>query len=199
MHNKAILVGPCKDQRKLDYSKSTPIIFIDGGLKYRKKLFKNNNNWQSVGDGDSGDFKPNIKLNPHKNESDLFHALKLLPRKNIHWIETFGLFPELKHESRLDHRLLNLGEIYNYITKTGIVFLLNDKEIMLPAGENHLDIKGEFSIITFDDVRLKIQGQVKYPLKRLTPVKKLSSRTLSNHAQGRLSIECSHPFLLNLV
>jgi thiamine pyrophosphokinase len=197
MQNKAILVGPCKDHRHLDYSEQTSIVFVDGGLKHRKTKFNKNKNWQSIGDGDSSKERPKIKLPRQKNESDLQHALKLLP-KNVHWVEAFGLFPELKHEQRLDHRLFNLGEIYNYVQKTGVIVHLNEFEIMLPTGKNNLDFKGTFSLVAFDDIKLKINGRVSYPLTRTTSVKKLSSHTLSNIDQGAFTTQSSHPLLLIL-
>ena len=195
MSEKAILVGPCLDRRKLSYTPDTPIIFVDGGLKYKKSHFNKSINWQSIGDQDSTRLKPQIKLSKRKNESDLHHALKLLP-KNIHWVEAFGLFPDLKNEQRLDHRLFNLGEIYNFVASSGISVILNDDEVLIPAGKNQLEWNGEFSLIAFENVKLKIAGQVAYPLHRLTKITRLSSHTLSNRAHGELTIQCSHPLLL---
>lgn len=195
MEDKAILVGPCKDSRKLTFTPDTPIVFVDGGAKYRKSHFSKNKNWQSVGDQDSGRYKPQIKLSKNKNESDLYHALKLLPQ-DIHWVEAFGLFPELKDETRLDHRLFNLGEIYNYVLKNGVSVILNDKEIMLPAGKNQLEWSGGFSLIAFEPVKLKITGKVKYSLPKKTRVERLSSHTLSNVASGLITIDSSHPILM---
>lgn len=195
MSDKAILVGPCTDRRKLSYTADTLIVFIDGGLKYKKSHFNKNTNWQSIGDQDSARFKPQIKLPKKKNESDLHHALKLLPN-DIHWVEAFGLFPDLKNESRFDHRLFNLGEIYNFVSRAGISVILNDDEVLIPAGKNQLEWSGVFSLLAFENVRLKITGKVAYPLERLTQIKRLSSHTLSNRAFGELTIECSHPLLL---
>lgn len=195
MINKAILVGPCLDNRKLSYSEDTPIVFVDGGAKYRKSFFSKSKNWQSVGDRDSGRYKHQVNLNKNKNESDLHHALKLLP-KDIHWVEAFGLFPDLKNESRLDHRLFNLGEIYSYVLRTGTSVILNDNEILLPPGKNQLEWRGGFSLVAFETVKLKITGDVAYPLKRLTRIERLSSHTLSNRGSGSITIQCSHPLLM---
>lgn len=194
---KAILVGPCQENknRKLNYSPDTLVIFIDGGLKHQKTQFKKATNWLSIGDQDSARFKPQIKLKKNKNESDLFHALKLLP-KNISLVETYGLFPELKNEGRFDHMLFNLGELYRLCQNSGIIFLLNDHQILLPAGEHRLDIKGEFSLVSFKPTKIKITGKVKYPLKKPTLVDMLSSRTLSNKGAGQMVLQSNHPLLL---
>lgn len=194
---KAILVGPCAESRsrKLSYNDDTVVIFIDAGLKYQKTQFKKTTHWLSVGDQDSGTFKPQIKLKKNKNESDLFHALRLLP-KNISLVETYGLFPELKNEGRFDHRLFNLGELYRLSQNTGLTFLLNDHQVLLPAGEHKLDIKGEFSLISFMPTKIKITGKVKYPLKKPTLVDMFSSRTLSNKGSGRMILQNNHPLLL---
>lgn len=197
MQNKAILVGPCKDQRHLAYSEQTPIIFVDGGLKHRKSKFKKSKCWQSIGDGDSSREKIKIKLPCDKNESDLHHALKLLP-KDIHWVEAFGLFPELKDEQRFDHRLFNIGEIYHYNKKFKVLVQLNDREILLPPGKSKLDFKGLFSLVALDNLKLKIIGQVDYEITQTISIKKLSSRTLSNSAHGSFTVETSHPILLIL-
>lgn len=195
---KAILVGPCLEntKRKISYNHDTLVIFIDGGLKHQKTQFKKARNWLSIGDQDSGSFKPQIKLKKKKNESDLFHALKLLP-KDVSFVETYGLFPELKNESRLDHRLFNLGELYRQSQNTRTMFLLNDREILLPAGEHNLDIKGEFSLMTFKPTKIKITGKVKYPLNKPTLIDILSSRTLSNKGAGQMVLQNNLPVLLH--
>jgi len=194
---KAIVVGPCREpnSRKLSFAHDTLVIFIDGGLKYQKSYFKKATHWISIGDQDSGTYKPQIKLKKNKNESDLYHALKLLP-KNIHWVETYGLFPKLKDEARLDHRLLNLGEIYRASKNTGLTFVLNDHEVLLAAGNHKLDFSGEFSLITFTETKIKLTGKVKYPLKTPTKIDLLSSRTLSNIGSGLINITCDQPLLL---
>ena len=71
---KAILVGPCQEnkKRKLSYSHDTLVIFIDGGLKYQKTQFKKVANWLSIGDQDSGTFKPRIKLKKKKMNQIFF-------------------------------------------------------------------------------------------------------------------------------
>lgn len=194
---KAILVGPCPESksRKLSFNDDTLVVFIDGGLKYQKTHFKKATRWLSIGDHDSGTCKPQIKLKKNKNASDLFHALKLLPH-NISLVETYGLFPEMKKETRFDHRLFNLGEIYRLSQNTGLTILLNDNQILLPAGEHQLDIKGEFSLISFTPTKIKLTGKVKYPLKKVTLVDMLSSRTLSNKGFGQMTLRNNHPLLL---
>lgn len=192
---KAILVGPCSEpkSRKIEFSTDTLVIFIDAGLKHKKTVFKKAINWLSIGDQDSGPYKTQIKLKKNKNESDLYHALKLLP-KNVSLVEIYGLFPE--QESRFDHRLFNLGEIFRVSEKYSQMFLLNDHEILLPAGKHSLDFKGEFSIVTFTKSKLKLTGQAKYPLKKKTVIDKFSSRTLSNVGLGEMTLETDKPVLL---
>ncbi|MES2801700.1 MAG: hypothetical protein V4654_04360 [Bdellovibrionota bacterium] len=194
---KAIIVGPCTEpkNRKLSFEHDTLVVFVDGGLKFRKSQFKKANNWISIGDQDSGPDKPKIKLKKRKNESDLYHALKLLP-KNIHWVETYGLFPNLKNEERLDHRLFNLGEIYRASQSTGLTFMLNDHEVLLAAGNHELNFSGEFSLVTFVTTKIKLTGKVKYPLKTPTKIDMLSSRTLSNVGSGLIKVKSDHPLLL---
>lgn len=194
---KAIIVGPCPEpkNRKPSFADDTLIIFVDGGLKYQKNHFKKALNWISIGDQDSGTYKPQIKLKKNKNESDLYHALKLLP-KNIHWAEAYGLFPKLKDEARFDHRLFNLGEIYRASQSSGLTFVLNDHEVMLAAGDHELDFSGEFSLVAFAKTKIKLTGKVKYPLKTLTKIDPLSSRTLSNIGSGLIKVKCDQPLLL---
>lgn len=194
---KAIIVGPCTEpkNRKLSFDHDTLIIFVDGGLKHQKSHFKKAINCISIGDLDSGSDKPVIKLKKNKNESDLYHALKLLP-KNIHWVETYGLFPKLKDETRIDHRLFNIGEIYRVSTHTGLTFVLNDHEVLLAAGKHELDFSGEFSLVTFVETKIKLTGKVKYPLKTSTKIDMLSSRTLSNISSGLMNLKCDYPILL---
>ncbi|AZZ37487.1 hypothetical protein CIK05_12015 [Bdellovibrio sp. qaytius] len=195
---KAILVGPCLEpkSRKLSFNDDTVIIFVDGGIKHLKTQFKKATQWISIGDQDSGSTKPKVKLKKDKNESDLFHALKLLP-KDISVVETYGLFPDLKNEARLDHRLFNLGEIFRASAKSGAIFILNDHEVLLPAGNHQLDFKGEFSLVCFSKTKIRLTGKVKYPLQKATQVDMLSSRTLSNVGSGLMKLECNHPLLLN--
>lgn len=194
---KAIIVGPCNEpkNRKLSFTPDTLIIFVDGGIKHQKTQFKKAVHWISIGDQDSGPARPKIKLQKNKNESDLFHALKLLP-KDIHWVETYGLFPKLKKELRIDHRLFNLGEIYRNSQKTGLTFILNDHEVLLAAGSHELDFSGEFSLVALSETKLKLTGRVKYPLKRPTRIDLLSSRTLSNVGSGVIKVTCDQPLLL---
>lgn len=194
---KAILVGPCSENKKrqISYNNDTLVIFIDGGLKHRKTKFNKSNNWLSIGDQDSVKTKPQIKLKRNKNESDLYHALKLLP-KNISLVETYGLFPVLKNEKRFDHRLFNLGELFHHCLKSKLMYLLNDEQIILPKGEHRLDLKGEFSIICFKPTKLKLTGKAKYPLNQFTKIDTLSSRTLSNKGSGDITLICDQPVLL---
>ena len=74
--------------------------------------------------------------------------------------------------------------------------LLEDKVEFLPKGLNILEINGLFSLGSFEDNKVKINGACLYQSKKWLPLPVLSSRGLSNIGSGKIEIESTSPLAI---
>jgi thiamine pyrophosphokinase len=184
-----LIIGPCpfeKDRTFQSLLKSLPILAIDKGadqLNQTDSLIK-------LGDGDSSKLEMDIKLNPIKNQSDLAVGLDFLGQntKKVHLYGFLGL--------RKDHELINIGEIYKYVLKTGSTALVEDKISILPKGKNQLSINSTFSLLTLIDNEITLNGDCKYKLELPTRIEVLSSHGLSNEGFGKIDLNSTNPIIL---
>src|SRR5687768_17140531 len=99
-----------------------PVIFVDGGARFRGKA------GFSVGDGDSGS-RLDQKLPAQKNYSDLAFVLGQIP-KHFNKITLTGF-----SGGRKDHDVINLGEIFLFLkrrSRTEVV--IDEKLLAFPKG-----------------------------------------------------------------
>lgn len=191
-----IIVGPTPFKWKVltPYLKlpDVKLIFIDGGLIHRKKfllkaplLVKNS---QSIGDGDSSRQRMTL-LKTDQNLSDLSYCLHYLgQQKNVGTFIFVGFLG-----GRIDHQFFNLGEIFRFVKKNKGQVTLEDKIEFIPKGKSILEIQGLFSLGSFEDCRIKIDGACFYKSKKWLSLPVLSSRGLSNVGSGKVEIESTSP------
>lgn len=178
------LVGPFFKETEL---LEEPIIYVDGGARFRKDL-----KGFSVGDGDSSTGKLDQTLNKEKDFSDLAFALGCIP--NIFSIIQLHGFLGF----RKDHEIMNLAEVHSLLSKvnqpTQAYF---DKSIIaFSKGEWSLHIQGVFSLFAFAPVELKLSGACDYKLEEIRTLKALSSHGLSNKGHGAIEIHCTAPIFI---
>ena len=194
-----IIVGPTSFQWKVitPFLKRTDLrlVFVDGGLvHYEKFLIKAPlliKNAITIGDGDSSNRQMNM-YKSDQNISDLSYCLKFLSKqKNV---ETFMFVGFLG--GRIDHQFFNLGEISRFVNKSEGQVLLENKIEFIPKGKNVVDIKGLFSLGSFEDNKIKINGACLYKSKKWLPLPVLCSRGLSNVGSGKILIESISPLAI---
>lgn len=194
-----IIVGPTSFKWKVltPYLKNADVklVFVDGGLIHHKKfllkaplLVKNS---CSIGDGDSSK-KPMSMLKTDQNLSDLSYCLKFLGKQKQ--VGTFMFVGFLG--GRLDHQFFNLGEISRFMKKNRAQVVLEDRIEFLPKGKKTLEIQGLFSVGSFEDAQIKIDGACLYKSKKWLPLPVLSSRGLSNVGSGKIDIESTSPLAI---
>lgn len=188
------LVGPM-GPKLADFLGNNPILCVDGGADFTPRM----DIW--VGDGDSAINvfeSPNIfKFAPQKSESDLALALSLLSQSSPRTLHLWGFVG-----GRKDHELLNLGEVMHYLenkTNAEVIFYDgNQRPVyrLLASGDWVFPHTGIFSVASTTNVKLKILGNVSYPLTTFTDLPPLSSLGLSNSAQGEVQIINQGPVLV---
>lgn len=188
------LVGPMGPKVPESFL-SNPILCVDGGSNFTTKM----DIW--VGDGDSSTqaiSAPHIfKFSPQKNESDLALALNLLSHESPRTLHLWGFVG-----GRKDHELLNLGEVMHYLDKaTHTQAIFYDDQARptyraLSSGDWVFSHEGVFTVASFKSVKLKILGQVSYPLNEFTELLPLSSLGLSNEAKGEIQIINQAPVMV---
>jgi len=194
-----IIVGPTSFKWKvltpyLKYA-DVKLIFIDGGLVHRKKFLVKapllTKKSQSIGDGDSSHQRMNM-LKTDQNLSDLSYCLNFLSKqKNVGTFMFVGFLG-----GRIDHQFFNLGEISRFVKKNKGQVVLEDRIEFLPKGKNSLEIQGLFSLGSFEDVQIKIDGACLYKSKKWLSLPVLSSRGLSNVGNGKIEIESTSPLAI---
>ena len=182
--DRIMLVGPLADSR-LDIVE--PVIFVDGGSNRRE-----NNIGLSVGDGDSFSGHLDHKLETDKDYSDFAYALSLLGEE-FERIEIFGFLG-----GRRDHELLNLGEIFHFLSKRSrpTTAHLDHTIEAFSRGSWVTEVHGTFSLVAFDDAIVTLSGDCKYAIPKDTPFNPVSSFGLSNEGYGTISLDTNSPLFL---
>lgn len=191
-----IIVGPTSFKWKTltPYLKHPDIklIFIDGGLIHRRKFLLKvptlTKTSVSIGDGDSSNQQMNM-LKTDQNLSDLSYCLNFLSKQKNGGTFMFVGFLG----GRIDHQFFNLGEISRFVKKNQTQVSLEDRINFLPQGKNVLEIQGLFSLGSFEDNKIKIDGACLYKSKKWLSLPILSSRGLSNVGSGKVEIESTSP------
>jgi thiamine pyrophosphokinase len=163
-----------------------PIIFVDGGARWQALLpeyFRPPT--LSLGDGDSlGNRQLDVLLDTEKDFSDLDGAFEVLDTISLQKLTLLGFLG-----GRRDHEWINFGVVANFLQSHSQLRADFDNAVSLLApGQHTLNHRGLFSLVHFQQAHTKITGQVKYPLKRATPVSAHSSFGLSNIADGTFHI-----------
>ncbi len=188
----AVLLGPLASTFPEEWS-HLPIIGVDGGAS----LAEPSRFDFTLGDGDS--LKSKIELDqsfsPQKSQSDLALALSILPPGPWRLLLLgFG-------GGRLDHQMMNLGELSQWLARSGgsLTLDLSPGEHLrgFAPGEYQLEIRGLFSLFSPHQCRFSIAGECHYPLEpsMITP---LSSQLLSNFGEGIVTISSTGPFFCYL-
>lgn len=185
---KVCLIGPMPcNLVDLDLS-CQAVLAVDGGVLQLPREHID----LSIGDGDSSQQMMDLNFPTNKDMSDLALALDLLPSKRLH-IELCGFWA-----GRLDHNLMNLGEVFRALKMNDYTFKIHSpdsSEILwgLQVGGHELELKGLFSLFSFNPSRVSIEGQCQYPLKPQM-IHPLSTQLLSNMATGKVVIQSTEPF-----
>ncbi len=179
------IIGPCSiDSSTLNCS--LPTLVIDGGINHQLALEQQ----FSLGDGDSSSDKLDLTLPTKKDMSDLSYALdQLLDKKRTLYI--YGMIGERK-----DHEYINIGEAYNFSKRTDSIVKFDKNFLILPKGQNILNIYGEFSVITIDKALITIEGKARYTLDKETELFPLSSLGLSNIGDGEITLKSNSPLII---
>jgi thiamine pyrophosphokinase len=207
-NGKSILVfGPLFIPKKiilstLNTQKPSLIILVDRGNHHIKMIPKKYKKiCLSVGDGDSNiENKLDITLNPKKDHSDLdFVVDAIIKSKSTKSISALGFcacYEKSTCEERFDHFLFNLGSFRKLSIKLSINISVDHKFNFLPKGKQVHFYSGIFSLISFRNQKIKIYGDVEYPLTKWKRIHSLSSLALSNIAKGKFVIESSADLVL---
>lgn len=165
-----------------------PIVYIDGGTKYKDELFG-----YSVGDGDSSSIPLDETLSPEKDFSDLGYALNQITN-HFGQIHLYGFLG-----GRRDHELFNLGELHHFLERqeNQTTAYFDDQWTAYSAGQWDLDIFGTFSLITFsDETKIQLDGHCRYHIPRGTVVPTVTSFGLSNIGEGIIHLKCDRPIFI---
>lgn len=191
-----LILGPLlskKDQHKvelLDLSLFQKIILLDGAAdKFPPPWPKS---WTLIGDADScsPEHRPYFDqlLAQDKDQSDLSFALEhLIPKRCQH------LLCEGVTGGRLDHEVINLGEVNAFLQQRPDTLVSWGPQLMAyPKGQHRIEHTGSFSLFSLQEQNLSLSGDAQWPLQdqHIFPC---SSRTLSNWAQGVLELTCEAP------
>jgi thiamine pyrophosphokinase len=191
-HGEAVLLGPLATSFPEEWS-HLPIIGVDGGACLAEPARFD----FTLGDGDSLIHKVELDqhFSPQKSQSDLALALSILPLGP--WrLQLLGF-----GGGRLDHQMMNLGELSHWLARSGgsLTLALSPEERLLgfAPGEFQLEIRGLFSLFSPHECRFSIAGDCHYPLEP-SVVTPLSSQLLSNFGEGIVTISSSEPFFCYL-
>ena len=179
-----LLIGPMN----FDYSevKSDWVIFVDGGSKHHSHLKPDG---FFVGDGDSSTEKMHLKLPENKDVSDLGYVLQNLP-KTLKEVQLWGFLG-----GRIDHQLAVFGELNKVILLGNLKKIcVENKMSLFPAGSHEFETHQSFSLMTFKEQKILIEGKADYCGDNLfTP---FSSLGISNKGSGVVKISSSAPVLV---
>lgn len=172
-----------------------PVLAVDGGALH----CKSSDVW--VGDGDSGGSAErstlSLKLAPEKDTSDFAAALEILRSTQAATVHLWGF-----SGGRKDHEMFVWGEALAWLEdhpESRILFYGPDgkpEAHFLGQGHWRFHHQGVFSLGTLKKCRVKLWGNVAYPIKVLTWLLPLRSLGLSNEASGQIEIENDAPVFL---
>ena len=199
-----IILGPTKlSKHDLSVLKSqnvdTPILIIDGGINHIDHSFKSKHKFiLSVGDNDSNltNQTLDILLDQQKDFSDLSYSLNLVSKAIIHKTLAITMLGFLG--GRLDHEIINLGEINSFLKKISFNCDIQLSNKVLSTNNETINFvtKDTFSVISFEDILLSITGDCEYKLKSPISIKALSSKTLSNQGFGEIRLQSNQVFFV---
>lgn len=163
------------------------LVFVDRGADFRT-----DQEGFSVGDGDSASVQLDEILNPDKNFSDLAYVLERIPAR-ISRISLLGFLG-----GRKDHELMNLAEAHQLLKKSSEPLRLDfDSQIEgFSSGLWSIPVQGVFSLFAFEELKLKMTGDCRYPVSPVSEFKALSSQGLSNEGSGLIAIEADSPVFI---
>lgn len=183
-----ILVGPLGPTLTM---KAPGVLAVDGGIKFAPDA----DFW--IGDGDSApDCKlpdHSFKLPPAKDFSDFKGALQLL--KGVQTLDLWGFLG-----GRRDHELAVLGECHHFL-KTRPQCRINLYEdgkivgVFVPEGSGEIQYKGGFSLLSLEESRPTLTGDILYALPEPINLTPLSSHGISNKSQGIIRYQSNSPLL----
>jgi len=200
--NHFIVIGPGKISLKDIHPLHKHVgifTFIDAGLKHLPKLKKYISStvpMVSFGDGDSSKSQMTYpKLN--QNQSDLAFFLSLMKKNKIYGLYHFQGFLG----GRLDHELINLGEIIQFIDsiktpKNNSLAIIEKKILCLPPGKHKIHLNGIFSIISHVDSNLTLKGHCDFQILKPKILKSISSQGLSNKGFGKIEISTNQTVVI---
>lgn len=191
MKSSVLLIGPAfSQQERLSLQEtvayfSGPVILLDGavnGFTHKPP------NAVVIGDGDSCDQRKldwiDVLLPKEKDQSDLGYALDHHIPQEIQYLYALGM-----RGKRLDHELINLGELDRFLQQRNQLCVQWGENLWaLTSGQHTFQIEGTFSLFAFTPNSIKISGAAAYPLQTWTEIR-LTSRGLSNRANGQVQIE----------
>lgn len=164
------------------------IMAVDGGARFTGRM----NAW--IGDSDSNKSVPENTLVYHlpeeKDASDFSCALKLLDRQLKYSLHLWGL-----SGGRKDHELFVWGEVLAFLEQhpeSQCILYGNDGRIdthFLGSGHWRFQHTGRFSLGSLRKIRVKLTGEVKYPIQTESWLPALSSWGLSNVGSGEIILE----------
>lgn len=173
-----------------------PILAVDGGAHFTE----NESVW--VGDSDSFSATPPtsvvFKLPENKDASDFSCALRLFDRQVNYSFHLWGF-----SGGRKDHELFVWGEILSFLEQhPECKFIVYDKNgrietHFLGSGHWRFQHKGLFSLGSLRKIRVKLTGDVKYPIRHESWLPALTSWGLSNVGDGELILENEGPAFLH--
>jgi thiamine pyrophosphokinase len=182
-----VVVGPMGPALP-DFLSVLPVLAVDGGAHWTKLM----NVW--VGDSDSYKKIPESSLVFHlpenKDASDFSYALKLFDRQKSYHIHLWGF-----SGGRKDHELFVWGEILAWLEKhPECKFSLYDQSgriefHFMGSGHWRFEHRGVFSLGSIRKIRVKLTGEVRYPIAAESWLPSLSSLGLSNEGMGEVILE----------
>lgn len=169
-----------------------PTLAVDGGASFVPNI----DVW--IGDNDSYlekiDCENAFLFSSDKDLSDLALALKLFQNPNAYTLHLYGFLG-----GRKDHELFNLGEISSHLlTKYDNKIIIYEGKspffIFFGAGVHEFEHHGLISLGTLYPQEMTLSGQLSYTGEFSFTA--LSSRGLSNKANGKLQIKATAPFFI---
>ncbi len=182
-----ILVGPMGPDLP-DRFRDFPIMAVDGGARFTGHM----NAW--VGDSDSCKIIPEntlvFRLPEEKDSSDYSCALKLFDQQVNYTLHLWGL-----SGGRKDHELFVWGETLSFLEQHPESKCIlygaegNIETYFLGSGHWKFQHTGRFSLGSLRKIRVKLTGDVKYPIGSESWLPALSSWGLSNVGSGEMVLE----------